>query len=98
VQDVTFGTDGNEFIEYGMDSAPLPGHAYSPVVEAAHQQMLLGTNFTRPSPIEIECAEMLVRLIPSAEMVKFAKNGSDVTTAAVNSPAPSLGGIWLRFA
>jgi len=76
--------DGNEFIEYGMGLRAVSlGHAYSPVVEAAHQQMLLGTNFTRPSPIEIECAEMLVRLIPSAEMVKFAKNGSDVTTAAV---------------
>jgi glutamate-1-semialdehyde 2,1-aminomutase len=76
--------DGNEFIEYGMGLRAVSlGHAYPPVVEAAHQQMLLGTNFTRPSPIEIECAEMLVRLIPSAEMVKFAKNGSDVTTAAV---------------
>jgi glutamate-1-semialdehyde 2,1-aminomutase len=76
--------DGNEFIEYGMGLRAVSlGHAYPPVVEAAHQQMLLGTNFTRPSPIEIECAEMLLRLIPSAEMVKFAKNGSDVTTAAV---------------
>jgi glutamate-1-semialdehyde 2,1-aminomutase len=76
--------DGNEFIEYGMGLRAVSlGHAYPAVVEAAHQQMLLGTNFTRPSPIEIECAEMLLRLIPSAEMVKFAKNGSDVTTAAV---------------
>src|SRR5205823_9742205 len=59
------------------------GHAYPTVIEAAYKQMLSGTNFTRPAPIETECAEKLVSLIPGAEMVKFAKNGSDVTTAAV---------------
>ncbi len=76
--------DGNEFIEYGMGLRSVTlGHGYRPVAEAAYQQMLLGTNFNRPSPIEFECAEMLADLIPSAEMIKFAKNGSDVTTAAV---------------
>ena len=76
--------DGNEFIEYGMGlRAVTLGHAYAPVVEAAHSQMLLGNNFTRPMPIEIECAEELLSLIDGAEMVKFAKNGSDATTAAV---------------
>src|SRR5262245_54137311 len=59
------------------------GHAYPPVVEAARRQMLLGANFTRPMPIEIECPEELLSLVHGAEMVKFAKNGSDVTTAAV---------------
>ncbi len=76
--------DGNEFIEYGMGLRAVSlGHGYRSVAEAAHRQALLGLNFTRPSPIEIECAEMLAGLIPSAEMVKFSKNGSDVTTAAV---------------
>ncbi len=76
--------DGNEFIEYGMGlRAVTLGHAYPPVVEAAYRQMLSGINFTRPSPIEIECAEKLLSLIDGAEMVKFAKNGSDVTTAAI---------------
>jgi glutamate-1-semialdehyde 2,1-aminomutase len=75
--------DGNEFIEYGMGlRAVTLGHAYKPVVEAAYRQMQLGINFTRPAPIEVELAERLVELIDSAEMVKFAKNGSDVTTAA----------------
>jgi glutamate-1-semialdehyde 2,1-aminomutase len=76
--------DGNEFIEFGMGLRAVSlGHGYKSVAEAAYRQALLGTNFTRSSPIEIECAEMLAALIPSAEMVKFAKNGSDVTTAAV---------------
>jgi glutamate-1-semialdehyde 2,1-aminomutase len=76
--------DGNEFIEYGMGlRAVTLGHAYKPVVEAAYRQMLLGTNFTRPSPVELECAEALLDLIPAAEQVKFAKDGSTVLTAAV---------------
>jgi len=76
--------DGNEFIEYGMGLRAVSlGHGYRPVVEAAYRQMQLGTNFVRSSPIEIACAERLAAVIPSAEMIKFAKNGSDVTTAAV---------------
>lgn len=76
--------DGNEFIEYGMGLRSVTlGHAYKPVVEAAYRQMQVGSNFTRPSPIEVECAEAVLDLIPGSEMVKFGKNGSDVTTAAV---------------
>jgi glutamate-1-semialdehyde 2,1-aminomutase len=76
--------DGNEFIEYGMGlRAVTLGHAYRPVIEAAARQMALGMNFTRPTLLELECAEALLRLIEGSDMVKFAKNGSDVTTAAV---------------
>ncbi len=76
--------DGNEFIEYGMGLRSVTlGHAYEPVVEAAYRQMMLGSNFTRPASIELECAEKLLSMIDGTEMVKFAKNGSDVTTAAV---------------
>jgi glutamate-1-semialdehyde 2,1-aminomutase len=76
--------DGNEFIEYGMGlRAVTLGHAFEPVVQAATRQMQLGINFTRPAKIEVEAAEEFLRLIEGADMVKFAKNGSDVTTAAV---------------
>lgn len=76
--------DGNEYIEYGMGLRSVTlGHAYEPVVEAAYRAMQQGINFTRPAPIEVECAEQLLALIPGADMVKFAKNGSDVTTAAI---------------
>jgi glutamate-1-semialdehyde 2,1-aminomutase len=76
--------DGNEFIEYGMGlRAVTLGHAYESVVEAAYRQMQLGTNFSRPARFEVDLAEALLAVIDGAEMVKFAKNGSDVTTAAV---------------
>ena len=76
--------DGNEFIEYGMGlRAVTLGHAFESVVQAAKQQMDLGVNFTRPAKIEMDAAEALLELIEGADMVKFAKNGSDVTTAGV---------------
>jgi len=76
--------DGNEYIEYGMGLRSVTlGHAYPAVVEAAHAQMLLGNNFNRPATVELECAEDLLGFIAGAEMVKFAKNGSDVLNGAV---------------
>jgi glutamate-1-semialdehyde 2,1-aminomutase len=76
--------DGNAFIEYGMGlRAVTLGHAYPSVIAAAAQQMALGANFTRPSPLELQCAEALLQVVPGAEMVKFTKDGSTATTAAV---------------
>jgi len=75
--------DGNEFIEYGMGLRSVTlGHAYDPLLKVANDYMKLGNNFTRPAPIEIECAEALVDLIDGAEQVKFAKDGSTVVSAA----------------
>jgi len=77
-------TDGNEYIEYAMGLRTVTlGHAYEPVVEAACRQLRQGSNFNRPSPIELECAEKLLELVPGAEMVKFAKNGSDANDGAL---------------
>ncbi len=76
--------DGNEYIEYGMGLRAVSlGHAFDPVVEAAYKQMLLGTNFGRPAKIEVDLAEAMLGILDEADMVKFAKNGSDVTTAAL---------------
>ena len=76
--------DGNEFIEYGMGLRAVGlGHAFEPVLQAAYKQMQLGSNFTRPAKIEVDAAEALLEIVDGADMVKFAKNGSDVTTAAV---------------
>ncbi len=76
--------DENEYIEYGMGLRSVSlGHAFDPVVKSAFRQMLLGSNFSRPAKIELDTAEAFLDLVPGAEMVKFAKNGSDCTTAAI---------------
>jgi glutamate-1-semialdehyde 2,1-aminomutase len=76
--------DGNEFIEYGSGlRAVTLGHAYEPLNHVVCEQLKNGINFARPSLLELECAEDFLGCISGAEMVKFAKNGSDVTTAAL---------------
>jgi glutamate-1-semialdehyde 2,1-aminomutase len=76
--------DDNEYIEYGngLRSVSL-GHAFPPIVDAAAAQMRLGTNFGRPATIELDCAEEFLSIVNGAEMVKFCKNGSDATDAAI---------------
>lgn len=76
--------DGNEYIEYGsgLRSVSL-GHAHPRVVEAVRRELDRGANFVRPSVVEADAAQRFLETVPTAEMVKFAKNGSDVTTAAV---------------
>ena len=76
--------DGNEFIEYGMGNRAVGlGHAYHSVVRAVREVLDNGCNFTRPSTLEVACAEDFLGLVTGAEMVKFCKDGSDATSGAV---------------
>ncbi|PSJ58557.1 glutamate-1-semialdehyde 2,1-aminomutase [Pseudaminobacter soli (ex Li et al. 2025)] len=76
--------DGNRYIEYGMGNRAVGlGHAYPKVVQAVERELHDGCNFTRPASIEVEAAETFLSLIPTAEMVKFCKDGSDATSGAV---------------
>jgi len=76
--------DGQEFVEFGNGlRATTLGHGFAPVVDAATRWISAGVNFVRPHRLEYAAAQRLAELIPSAEMVKFGVNGSDVTSAAV---------------
>lgn len=76
--------DGNKYLDcsMGLTSVSL-GHAYEPVLERVRAELEKGANFQRPSVIEKVMAEKFLSLIPCHNMIKFAKNGSAVTTAAV---------------
>ncbi len=76
--------DGNKFLDtlMGLTAVSL-GHAYEPVLERVRQELLNGSNFSRPSVLEKVMAEKFLSLVPQHDMIKFAKNGSVVTTAAV---------------
>ncbi|KQU04262.1 glutamate-1-semialdehyde 2,1-aminomutase [Rhodococcus sp. Leaf7] len=84
--------DDNEYVEYGsgLRSVTL-GHGYRPVVDAVASAVARGTNFSRPTELEVLAAEDFLRTVPTAEMVKFAKNGSDATTAAVRLARAATG-------
>lgn len=78
--------DGNEFIDWPMALGPIIlGHNYPAVNEAVKQQMEKGIAFSLPHEKELELAEKINEWLPYAGMVRFGKNGSDVTSGAVRA-------------
>ena len=76
--------DGNEYIDYPMGlGAIVLGHNYPVVKDAIRTQLDEGISFSLMHPLEVEVSELIRQLIPCAEMVRFGKNGSDVTTGAI---------------
>lgn len=76
--------DGNMFIDYPMALGPIIlGYGHPRTVAAVSEQLQRGSTFTLPHPLEVEVAELVVDAVPCAEMVRFAKNGSDATDAAI---------------
>lgn len=76
--------DGREFVDWGMGiNNVLIGHAEDVIDDAACEALRQGQNFSRPTVREVETAERLAAIIDGAEMIKFAKNGSDANTAAL---------------
>jgi len=79
-----FDVDGNEYIDYVMALGAISlGYGYPRVNRAIIRQLEQGIAFSLMHPLEIELSELLIELIPCAEMVRFGKNGSDVTAGAV---------------
>ena len=79
-----YSPDGKKYLDYGMGLRSVNiGYGNKEIADASFQEIMKGNNLTRASIIELEAAELLATLIPSIDMVKFAKHGSTVTTAAV---------------
>ena len=76
--------DENQYTDFvsGLLSVSL-GYCNQVVDEAVIKQIKSGVTFSLPHRLEMEVAEKLVDLIPCAEMVRFGKNGSDATSAAI---------------
>ena len=78
-----FSPDGKKYLDYGMGLRSVNlGYGNEEVAEAVYKETLKGNNLTRASVTELEAAQLFVDMIPSVDMVKFAKHGSAVTTAA----------------
>jgi glutamate-1-semialdehyde 2,1-aminomutase len=84
--------DGNWYVEYGMGLRSVTlGHRFQPVLDAVTAAITDGVSFSRPTELELLAAQDFLTLVPGADMVKFAKNGSDATTAAVRLARAATG-------
>ena len=76
--------DGNSYIDYVLGLLPIVlGYCDVDVDHAILSQLQCGITFSLPTVWEAELAERLVRQTPCAEKVRFGKNGSDATSAAI---------------
>lgn len=76
--------DGNEYLDYTMAVGPLSlGYAYDKVDEAIREQLKDGITFSLMHPLEVEVAQLINKVVPNAESIRYSKVGADVTSAAV---------------
>ncbi|WP_375724551.1 glutamate-1-semialdehyde 2,1-aminomutase [Arcobacter sp. KX21116] len=77
--------DGNKFLEWGMGLTSISiGHADKDINNAVCSEINKGVNFSRPSELELKAAKFFLKNVAkNHEMIKFTKNGSTATTAAV---------------
>jgi glutamate-1-semialdehyde aminotransferase len=80
----TWDIDGNKYIDLVSSLASITlGYQNRQVNRAIRKQLKTGTIFSLPGKLEFEVAEKIVNLVPSAEQVRFGKNGTDATSAAI---------------
>ncbi len=76
--------DGNNYIDYVGSWGPLIlGHAYPEVIEAVKSTAEKGTSFGTPTEMEIELAKLIIKMVPSIEMVRMVNSGTEATMSAI---------------
>src|SRR3954466_8621569 len=78
--------DGNEYIDcINNFTSLIHGHAHPVLVEAARQQLALGSAFGLPTASEIDLAELLASRLPSVDQVRFANSGTEAVMMALKA-------------
>jgi glutamate-1-semialdehyde 2,1-aminomutase len=76
--------DGREFIDYVLSWGPLIlGHSHPEVVKAIRFSARRGASFGAPTRVENELADMIVKAIPSIEMLRFVNSGTEACMSAI---------------
>ncbi len=84
--------DGNEYVDYfGGHGALILGHGRPEVVAAAARQLELGTHYGANHDLEIEWAELVKAMVPSAERVRFTGTGTEATLLALRLARAATG-------
>jgi glutamate-1-semialdehyde 2,1-aminomutase len=73
-----YDVDGNEYVDFWLGhTALILGHSSPAVVEAVERQLENGTHYGTSHELEIKLAEQIVKVVPSAEMVRFTNSGTE---------------------
>src|ERR1700693_102959 len=76
--------DGNEYVDFMMSfGALIQGHAHPTLVQTVSEAMAGGSHFAAATSAEVEAAERVCGMVPSAEVVRFTNSGSEATMLAL---------------
>lgn len=78
-----YDVDGNEYIDFWLGhTALILGHSPPEIVKAVKRQLEIGTHFGVAHELEVALAEQVVKMVPSAEMVRFTSSGTEANLYA----------------
>lgn len=81
-----FDVDDHEYIDYCLGYGPLIlGHSHPKILDAVKAQLENGSLFGTPSEQELELAELICKLVPSAELVRLVSTGGEATMSAIRA-------------
>ncbi|MDA2920290.1 glutamate-1-semialdehyde 2,1-aminomutase [Desulfobacterota bacterium AH_259_B03_O07] len=79
-----YDEDGHKYIDYMASWGPLIlGHAQTDVVKAVKKATERGTSYGAPCEYEIELSNLIVKSVPSVEMVRMTNSGTEATMSAI---------------
>ncbi|GBF10835.1 glutamate-1-semialdehyde 2,1-aminomutase [Tepidibacillus sp. HK-1] len=79
-----YDVDGNEYIDYVLSWGPLiVGHAHPEVIDLVQQTLVKGTSFGTPTELESEIAKLIIKTVPSIEIVRMVNSGTEATMSAI---------------
>jgi glutamate-1-semialdehyde aminotransferase len=92
------GVDNVRYLDCGMGLSSVSiGHANKYINSKVKKEIENGTNFNRPALLELNVAKKFLELVPKHQMIKFAKNGSTTTTAAVKLARAYTGRDYIAY-
>ena len=94
-----YDVDGNAYIDYVLAQGPMIlGHSHPAVLDAVNEAMRKGQLFAGQHQFEIDLAEKMVEIVPSAELCRFGLSGSEMVQAAMRLARAATGrNLILRF-
>lgn len=87
-----YSTDGKQYLDFMCALGPIIlGYGHERTNRAVREQLERGIIFSLPTLLEQELAQLICEVVPSAEQVRFAKNGTDADLAAVRIARAATG-------
>jgi len=79
-----FDVDGNRYIDYINSWGPMIlGHAHPAVTDAVYEQLLKSSSFGAPTELEVDMADLIVKMVPNIDMIRMVNSGTEACMSAL---------------